>query len=280
MVYANTYWFENLIDISAISSKGYKLWYAYYPSDKPDFSSKIKIGSTGYYADMWQYKKGDAPKNILDENIAYIFDDLSHIWRVSKKEKATLKEDGKITYKCAVCGNVKTKTVNKVKSFSLSSSAYVYNGNAKKPSVTVKDSKGKAISKSNYTVSYSGNISVGKASAKITLKGNYSGTKTLNFEINPKSTELASISSAKKSVTAKWKKQSTQTTGYQLQLATDKSFSKNKKTVSVSNNKTVSKTVKSLLAKKKYYVRIRTYKTVNGKKYYSSWSKAKTVTTK
>ena len=280
MVYANTYWFENLIDISAISSKGYKLWYAYYPSVKPDFSSKIKIGTTGYYADMWQYKKGDAPKNILDENIAYNFDDLSHIWRVTKKEKASLKEDGKITYKCALCGKVKSKTVNRVKSISLSSDTYVYNGKAKKPSVTVKDSNGKAVSKSNYSVSYSNNIEVGKASAKITFKGNYRGSKTLSFKINPKSTELIGVTSAKKSVTAKWKKQGTQTNGYQLQLAADKDFTKNKKLFTISDNKTLSKTVNSLLTKKRYFIRIRTYKTVGTVKYFSAWSKAKAVTTK
>ncbi|MBQ9531181.1 MAG: hypothetical protein IJR70_03815 [Eubacterium sp.] len=280
MIYANTYWFENLIDISAISSKGYKLWYAYYPKEVPDFSSKIKIGSTGYYADMWQYKKGDAPKNILDENVAYDFEDLSHIWRVSKTEKATLSKDGKITYKCALCNKEKTKTVSKISSISLSTLSYTYNGKEKKPYVTVKDSKGKTVSKTNYSVTYSNNKYVGKASAKISFKGNYSASKTLSFKIIPKTTELLSLSSSKKAITAKWKKQSTQTMGYQLQLATDKSFTKNKKLITVSNNKTVSKTIKKLSEKKKYYVRIRTYKTVGSTKYYSDWSKSKAITTK
>ncbi|MBR1763701.1 MAG: fibronectin type III domain-containing protein, partial [Eubacterium sp.] len=80
--------------------------------------------------------------------------------------------------------------------------------------------------------------------------------------------------------TAKWSKQATQTTGYQIQYATNSKFTKNKKTVTVKGTKTTSKTVSKLKAKKKYYVRVRTYKTVNGKKYYSGWSKAKTVTTK
>ena len=68
--------------------------------------------------------------------------------------------------------------------------------------------------------------------------------------------------------------------GYQIQVATDKKFKKNKKTVTIKKQKTTKKTVKKLKAKKKYFVRIRTYKTVNGKKVYSSWSKAKTVKTK
>lgn len=72
--------------------------------------------------------------------------------------------------------------------------------------------------------------------------------------------------------------------GYQIQLATDKKFKKNKKTVTISKQKTTKTTVKKLKAKKKYYVRIRTYKNVKyqGKtiKVYSSWSKVKTVKTK
>ena len=78
----------------------------------------------------------------------------------------------------------------------------------------------------------------------------------------------------------KWKKKTTQVTGYQIQYSTDKNFKKGNKTVTVSKNKTTSKTISKLKAKKKYYVRVRTYKTVNGKKYYSGWTKAKTVTTK
>ena len=93
------------------------------------------------------------------------------------------------------------------------------------------------------------------------------------------------MSAAKKGFTVKYKKQATQTTGYQIQYATDKNFKKNKKAVTVKKNKTTSVKVKKLKAKKKYYVRVRTYKNVkdtegNAKKLYSSWSKTKTVKTK
>ncbi len=280
MVYANTYWFENLIDTSSISAKGYKLWYAYYPSKQPDFTSKIKIGSTGIYADMWQYMKGDAPKNILDENIAYSVEDLTHVWNVSKTEPATFSKDGKITCKCAICKKEKTKTISKLKSATLSVKSYTYNSKERKPSVTVKNSAGTTISKSYYSISYSKNKYVGKASAKITLKGNYSGTKTLNFVINPKGTELKSLLSSSKAFTAKWNKQGTQTTGYQIQYATDSKFNTNSKKISVADTSTLSKKFSSLKSNKKYYVRIRTYKTVNGTRYFSAWSKYKTITTK
>lgn len=105
------------------------------------------------------------------------------------------------------------------------------------------------------------------------------------IKINPKGTSIKSVSAAKKGFTVKYKKQATQTTGYQIQYATDKNFKKNKKTVTVKKNKTTSVKVKKLKAKKKYYVRVRTYKNVkdtdgNAKKLYSSWSKTKTVKTK
>lgn len=62
--------------------------------------------------------------------------------------------------------------------------------------------------------------------------------------------------------------------------ARNSKFTSSKKTVTVSSYKTTSKKISNLSAKKKYYVKVRTYKTVKGVKYYSSWSKVKSVTTK
>ena len=87
------------------------------------------------------------------------------------------------------------------------------------------------------------------------------------------------VKAAKKAVSVEWKKVSG-VKGYQIQVATDKKFKKNKKTVTVKKQKTTKVTIKKLKAKKKYYVRIRTYKTVKGKRVYSSWSKVKTIKTK
>lgn len=195
--------------------------------------------------------------------------------------KATTSKNGSIVTKCSVCGNVKSKsTIYYPKTVTLSVTSYTYDGKVKKPTVKVVDPNGKTISASNYTVSYSsGRKNVGKYNVKITFKGNYSGTITKTFTIKPKNTSISSVTAKSKGFTVKWKKQSTQTTGYQIQYSTSSKFS-NAKTVTVSKNSTTSKTVSKLKAKKKYYVRIRTYKTVNGTKYYSSWSKAKTVTTK
>jgi len=95
----------------------------------------------------------------------------------------------------------------------------------------------------------------------------------------PKSTNPKKVKAAKKAISVTWKKVGG-VKGYQIQIATDKKFKKNKKTVTVKKQKTTKTTVKKLKAKKKYYVRVRTYKIVNGKKVYSSWSKVKSVKTK
>lgn len=195
--------------------------------------------------------------------------------------KATVKNNGKIVLVCTKCKATKVKTtINKIGKLKLSKVSYIYNGKSKKPKVVVKDSKGRTISSKYYTVSYSkGSKNVGKYYVKITFKGNYSGTKTLSFKINPKSTRISKLTAGKKKITVKWKKQSSQITGYQIQYVTNKSF-KNKKIKTIKKNTTTSKTISKLKANKKYYVRIRTYKKVNGKKYYSSWSKIKTIKTK
>ncbi|MDE6659960.1 MAG: leucine-rich repeat protein [Eubacterium sp.] len=198
--------------------------------------------------------------------------------------KATTSKNGSVVTKCSVCGAKKSSsTIYYPKTISLSATSYTYDGKAKQPSVTVKDSNGKKIASSNYTVKYSNNKSVGKATVTITFKGNYSGTITKTFTIKPKATTLSSVTAKSKGFTVKWKKLTTQTTGYQIQYSTSSKFS-NAKTVTVSKNSTTSKTVSKLKAKKKYYVRVRTYKTVkvNGKstKIYSSWSKSKSIKTK
>ena len=199
---------------------------------------------------------------------------------------AAIGKNGKIVKKCSACGATITSSIAKISTVSLSAVNYTYNGGVKTPSVTVKDSKGRKLSNGrDYTVTYPrGRKNVGRYSVKIRFKGNYSGTKTLTYNINPKGTSMSKVTAAKKSFKAKWKKQSTQTTGYQLQYSTSSKFKKGTKTVNISKNKTTSKSVGKLYAKKKYYVRVRTYKTVKfgGKniKLYSGWSKAKAVKTK
>ena len=113
---------------------------------------------------------------------------------------------------------------------------------------------------------------------------NQNDTNTSNDEdvtviSKPKSASIKKVKGAKKAILVTWKKVSG-VNGYEIQVATDKKFKKNKKTVTIKKQKTTKTTVKKLKAKKKYYVRVRTYKIVNGKKVYSSWSKVKSVKTK
>jgi hypothetical protein len=198
---------------------------------------------------------------------------------------ATTAKDGKTVKTCSVCGeSVTTATIYKAKTVKLAKTTYAYTGKAIKPSVTVKDSKGKAIDKSNYTVTYPSSCkNVGTYTVTIKFKGNYSGTKKLTYTIQPKATKLSSVKAGSKSFTAKWSKQKTQTTGYQIQYSTSSKFTK-ATTKTVKKNSTTSLKVSKLTKGKKYYVRIRTYKTVkvNGKNtnIYSSWSSAKKVTVK
>ena len=201
--------------------------------------------------------------------------------------KATPTANGKIVNYCSVCKKtLSTTVIPKASSIKLKATSLTYNGKVRTPKVIVKDRTGKTLVKNtDYTVSYAkGRKYVGKYAVKITFKGKYSGTKTLYFTIKPKATSISSLKAGSKKFTVKWKKQATQTTGYQVQVATNKKFKKNKKTVTIKKQKTTKTTVKKLKAKKKYYVRVRTYKTVkiNGKsiRIYSGWSKAKTVTTK
>lgn len=204
--------------------------------------------------------------------------------------EATLSKDGRLVSPqvCTNCDNEyeKTAVIPKVSTVKLSKTAYTYNGKVQRPGVVVKDRTGKALKGGvDYNVSYpKGMKNVGKYTVKVTFKENYKGSKSLTYSINPKGTGVSKVTAAKKGFKVTWKKQKTQTTGYQVQYSTDKNFKKNNKTVTISKNSTTSKSVGKLKAKKKYYVRVRTYKTVKfgGKsvKLYSGWSKAKSVTTK
>ncbi len=104
---------------------------------------------------------------------------------------------------------------------------------------------------------------------------------TNNMKKTVATPKLTKIISGKKRFTVNWKKTKS-VTGYQVQYSTNKKFKKRKFTKKkiVNGSKKTKLTVKKLKSKKKYYVRIRAYKTINGKKVYSSWSAKKTVKTK
>ncbi len=208
---------------------------------------------------------------------------LNHSYTTTTTKATASKRNGSIVKKCRICGKVASKsTIYYPKTVKLSATSYTYNGKTKTPKVKVVGSNGKTISEANYKASYSsGRKNVGRYTVKVSFKGNYSGSISKTFDIEPKGTSVSKVSVGKKKAVVKWKKQTKQTTGYQIQYSTDKKFRKGNKTVTIKKNKTTSKTITKLKYKKKYYVRIRTYKKAKyGKKYvnvYSSWSKAKSV---
>lgn len=206
---------------------------------------------------------------------------VPHVYRTTIT-KATTKANGKIVQKCVGCTSAKTSTIPFIKSLKLSKTTYTYNGKKQTPSVTVTDAKGKRISASNYFIGYYGSCkTVGTYKVVVQLTGKYySGSLSGSFKINPYAPKISSLKALKKGFSVKWKKQSSSiASGYQVQYSTRRDF-KGSKTVRLSSYKKYSLNKTGLSAKRRYYVRVRTYKTVSGKNYYSSWSPAKTVTTK
>lgn len=181
-----------------------------------------------------------------------------------------------------------SETASLIKSVKLSKTTYTYNGKVQKPNVIVKSTAGKILTKgTDYSVSYSkGCKNPGIYTVNITFKGDYFtiAKKSLTYTIKPKAVSVSKLIAKTKGLKATWKK-GTSVTGYEIQYSTNSKFTKKTtKTVTVKSAKTTSKNITKLSAKKKYYVRVRTYKTVkvNGKstKIYSNWSKTKSLTTK
>lgn len=163
-------------------------------------------------------------------------------------------------------------------SITLGSQRYVYDGYAKKPKVTVKYKSKVLKNGKDYTVSYSSNKYVGTAKVKITGKGSFNGSKTQTFVIVPKATKIKKLKGQKNGFIIQIVPQKTQTTAYEIQYSTNSKFKKISRYVISNKYKKVS--IKTLKRKKKYYVRIRTYKTKGKWNYLSSWSPVKTVKTK
>lgn len=190
---------------------------------------------------------------------------------------ATTQKAGRQERSCTVCNYKETRSIPKLKSYNFkvvsSKSAVTYNGKAQKPAVTVYAGN-KKISGKYYTVSYKNNTAVGTAMITIQGKGNYkkySGKTT--FRINLQITTLSSAKSSRKGqLQATWKK-TAGNAGYQIQYATNAKFSGAK----TKNTKATCYTFKGLKSKRKYYVRVRTYKKVGSNYWYSKWSNIRNV---
>ena len=154
---------------------------------------------------------------------------------------------------------------------------YVYDGKAKRPAVSVTE-LGTVITASYYTVSYQDNVNVGTGQVIVTVKAPYNCIVKCSFTISPQPASLKKLAGKKKKIKVTWNRQATQTDGYQIMYSTNKKFG-TYKIVTVNGANKTSFTIKGLKKKKKYFIRIRTFRNVGGKIFVSSWSKKKSVKT-
>ncbi|MFR4372069.1 MAG: leucine-rich repeat protein [Ruminococcus bicirculans (ex Wegman et al. 2014)] len=178
---------------------------------------------------------------------------------------------GSVSKTYSIKNNFKKATVSSI-------STKAFTGKNITQSITVKYN-GKTLKKgTDYTVSYSNNKNIGTATVKITGKCSYTGTITKTFKINPAKQEIQKLTAKSKAFFVDWAQKGS-ATGYEIQYATNSKFTSAKK-VTITNKKTDKTTISKLSGKKKYYVRVRSYTTVKGTKYYGAWSASKSVTTK
>lgn len=156
----------------------------------------------------------------------------------------------------------------------ISVSDKVYTGKALTPNAIVKLNNKTLVKDKDYTVSYSSNINCGKAIVKVTGKGNYKSSVSASFIIKPAKVEVKKLTSPKtKTLKLTWAKAAGGISGYEVMIATNKAFTKDKKTYTVSDASAVSKTITGLKKGTTYYAKVRAYKS----KYYGAWSAVKSV---
>ena len=212
---------------------------------------------------------GKTLKNSTDYTVSYSNN--------TKVGTATVKITGKGNYTGSVSKTFKIK--NNFKKATVSGiSTKAFTGKNITQSITVKYNGKTLKNGTDYTVSYSNNKSIGTATVKIAGKGSYTGTITKTFKINPAKQEIQKLTSKSKAFFVDWAQKGS-ATGYEIQYATNSKFTSAKK-VTITNKKTDKTTISKLSGKKKYYVRVRSYTTVKGTKYYGAWSASKSVTTK
>jgi len=153
--------------------------------------------------------------------------------------------------------------------------AKAWTGKQIKPTAITYNGVSYPFSANTSSATYGTNKNIGKGTVKITGQGHFVGTKTITFQIVPKTNKITKITAAKKSMKVTWTKVSNtqKVTGYQVHYRVKGKTTWKTKTFT---SKYSSATIKSLLKGKKYQVQVRSYKTVSGVKYYSAWSAVKT----
>ena len=211
-----------------------------------------------------------------------------HIWDAGVVTRAaTCLAEGEMTYTCTECNITKTVPIATI--------VHSYETKTTDPTCTAKGFTTYTCAKCGDTyvsdyVNAKGHSAVVDKAVPATFKatGKTAGShcsvcgkviKSQKSVAKLGAAKLSKITAGKKQFKATWKSVKN-IDGYQIQYSTSSKFKSGNKTITVKGYKSTSKIVKKLKAKKKYYVRIRAYKTINGKKQYSAWSSKKSVTTK
>jgi hypothetical protein len=217
---------------------------------------------------------------------------LGHTWETeyTVDKTATTGRPGSKSYHCAVCDAIDSASVTKIARIKQTTAATVeFNGKIRNSNVTVVDFNGKKLVKGrDFTVVYKNGKAtkvvtpkaIGNYTAVVTFKGDYSGTVSKKFSITPKATVVTKLTKpAKKQIKVTWQKRTVQVNGYQVRVSLKQNMANPRTATVVGFNKNTT-TIKNLKAKKKYWVQVRTYKTVNGVKIFSAWSAKRTIVTK
>ena len=195
----------------------------------------------------------------------------------TKVGTATVTITGKGSYTGTISKTFKINAASIAKATVSGLSNKTYTGKAITQTPTVKLGSKTLKKGADYTVTFKDNKAVGTATVTIKGKGNYKGTVSKTFKITPKKTTLKSVTSLKtKQMKVTWTKVNG-ATGYQITYAASSDFKTGKKNVNATGT---SKTISGLTKGKTYYVKVRTYKTVKGTKYYSGYSSVKKIKVK
>lgn len=176
-------------------SKSYAIWIARY-----NYTGKVlndsKYSFKGNYQ-VWQCSENGNVSGIGKCDLNFLYEDDMHVWDNKVTKKASINNDGTYqdgirTYFCKYHGEVKKEVpIYAIEDISLSKVSYTYNGNEKKPSVSIVNRNGEVLDKKNYTVTYDDDcVSVGSHQVTVTFKNEYEGTSILTYTIKKASQAL------------------------------------------------------------------------------------------
>ena len=259
----------------------------FYAWDVPAGYWQVKAECDGYETSYSDWLPVPPPQ--LEVNIPLKKINVPHVhtrsgWIIDKQPKVGVK--GSKHIECTECGEIlETAEIPALGAADITSakvtlagSSLEFTGKTQKPSPTVTLNGKKLKNGTDYTVLYKNNKAIGKAYVIVKGKNNYTGTIKKSFNIVPQKQVIVKLSAQAKAFSVKWTLNKN-VTGYQIKYSTASNFSGGK-SVYIKKNTSAKKTLTSLKSKKTYYVKVRSYKTVNGVKYYGAWSNAKKIRTK